>query len=251
MRLSQRYFIPSVLFNSFKKTNLHKSNKLFFSTTSTTMSEKVIDCTVISDSICPWCYVGKKKLEQALQDAPNVKVNITYKPFFLRDGLPKEGVPINEYLSKAYGMRDISRVNDHLNNVGREVGIEFNDKRLIANTLDSHRLIEYARQKGKQLEMVEAIFKRYFVGGTCISDEKMLADCAESIGFDRQEVLKYLESDENKDKVLNDIRDSKNKRVSGVPYFIFSTPGNPKKVSFSGAQPKEVFLKAFEAVDKQ
>jgi len=219
-----------------------------FSTSSPRKMSKTVDIKIVSDSICPWCYVGKKNLEQALDASPETQFNVSFKPFFLREGLPKEGVPIQKYLEQVYGKADFKRNNDHLKALGRQVGIEFNDDRLVANTLDSHRLIRYALDKGVQRDVAEQIFKSYFVEGKCISDHQMLADAAASAGLDKEEVLRFLAGDEYKDNVFSEIRDAKSQRISGVPHFIISSPESGQKLELSGAQPKENFIKAFKVI---
>jgi len=211
------------------------------------MSAKpVINIDVTSDNVCPWCYVGKRRLEQAIQKSPQYDFKVTWSPYFLKPDMPKEGIPIKEYIARVYGRIDPSR-QDYLKNAGKEVGINFYEDRLMIPTMDSHRLVEYAKKHGKQDQVISNIFRSYFEDGKNIADQKVLVDIARESGLDPEAVQAYLATDVDVKEIATKDREAKSKLVSGVPHFtIYAADGNGKKTSVSGAQPPEEFLRAFQ-----
>eukprot|EP01080_Neovahlkampfia_damariscottae_P003958 gene3958-7214_t len=176
----------------------------------------------------------------ALKEAKNeYKFNITWHPFFLNSQIPEEGVNRQAYFKEKFGIDDETKspMFDRLNQVGKDVGINFKRGDVVPNTFKSHQLIKYAKEIGKQNEIIGDIFSTYFEQGKNIGKEEVLKE----IG-DKYEITDYKKIFDDKDSVneeANTFRYSYG--ISGVPYFIF---GN--KYAFSGAQPAEMFLKVFK-----
>jgi len=183
-------------------------------------------------------------MEESFKKRTDVDFQVNWKPFFLNAAAPTQGIPIKEYLSNIYGEKRLAMMGDYLNKTGEEVGIKFNSNRLVIPTIDSHRLVEYSKKLGKQNETIEAIFKAYFEDAKNISSREVLTSIAESVGLPA--VKEYLESDADKNMVISEDKDAKRTGIHGVPFFSISTPEKKKKLTFSGAQPAEVFTDAYE-----
>jgi len=208
---------------------------------------------IVSDTMCPWCWVGKKNLEFTLKETPedvDIK-NINWLPYFLDLTLSEEGTSTEEYYQKNYGdARAGERMKPLLISEGRKAGIDFTTYFNITHfrpTLRSHRLIEYAKQNGKQEEMVEALFRMYCEEGKALNDISALTQVAERIGLNGSNVRAYLQSKSNEQQVLELARSVRGDHSHGVPTFIFSLCDH-KDVTYtlSGAQPPEVFTNVLE-----
>eukprot|EP01092_Planopodium_desertum_P001946 TRINITY_DN1308_c0_g1_i2.p1 TRINITY_DN1308_c0_g1~~TRINITY_DN1308_c0_g1_i2.p1 ORF type:complete len:215 (-),score=14.64 TRINITY_DN1308_c0_g1_i2:85-729(-) len=201
-----------------------------------------ISIDIVSDTICPWCYVGKKNLETALKKFPAVDFQVTWHPFFLNPFLPEEGVTIEQYLGGRYGPGALTGMMSRLDVVGKNVGIEFTHKSKIVPTVRSHRLVKFAKSKGKQTETVEALFKAYFTDGKRINDLEVLGAVATTVGLDKEEAQKYLKEHEGSAEIEKEIDDYASKyKIRGVPFFIIRSEDKKKEEILSGGQPPEVF----------
>lgn len=207
---------------------------------------------VVSDTICPWCFVGKRHLDTALKAFPHLDVQVEWKPFFLNPHIPEGGVPVLQYLEQKYGKsRDFTAVAQHLRETGAKAGITFMDssQRRVYPTMRSHRLVELARRKGGlqlQGQVVEDLFHRYFELGSDISDTALLSEVARDNGIDQEEARKFLASDEDVDAVKKLDDEAKSRYINGVPFFTISRPGLRKKLTLSGGQPVEAFVEVIE-----
>jgi len=154
---------------------------------------------IVSDAICPWCYIGKRRLERALAMAPQPDLQIGWRPFQLNPDMPLEGMDRQEYLRLKFGDRAGGRMYQAVEEAGRAEGIPFNFDRIrrTPNTLLVHRLIRYAAREGHQDDVVEAAFRAYFVEGEDIGQVDTLVRLTEGIGMDGARVRAYLESDED------------------------------------------------------
>jgi len=165
---------------------------------------------------------------------------VKWLPFFLNPALPVEGVNKTEYYNKRFGSR-FANMSQHLKAVGETEGIKFSYGGTIANTLNSHRLIEFADKYGKQDEVVNVLFRNYFEEEKNLGSIDVLADAAKESGLDRDKVVQLLKSDELKEEVLQKIAKAQGEDgVDGVPFFIFNN-----KFAFSGAQEPSTFLSVF------
>jgi predicted DsbA family dithiol-disulfide isomerase len=178
---------------------------------------------VISDTICPWCYIGKRRLEQALSLRPSMTFEVRWRPFQLDPSTPVEGVDRKTHLEQKFGsLEKLKPVQAALEAAGREVGITFNFDRIARtpNTLNSHRLIRWAHSLGLQDEIVEGLFRAYFVEGKDIGDMKVLAQIGDIVGMDGELVEELLNSDADVESVTQQDSMARKFGVQGVPSFL-------------------------------
>ena len=179
---------------------------------------------VISDAICPWCWVAKRRLERALEAlAPDITASVTWRPFELNPGMPKAGVDRHAYRSAKFGSWQRSQALDaQVAAAGRSDGLVFNHDKMerTPNTVDAHRLIWLAGQLRKQDAVVEGLFAAYFNEGRDVGDQAVLADVGASAGLDRAMILAMLASDEGQAEVQSELQRAVSLRVSGVPTVL-------------------------------
>jgi protein disulfide-isomerase len=197
-----------------------------------------------SDIACPFCYIGKKNYEKALEkfaDASNIEIE--WYSFQLDPTIPMEGndgVNMTTYLEQRKGM-PASQIQDmfgHIGEMGRNVGIVFNfDKAVIANTIHAHRLLQLAKTKGLSNEAEEILFKAHFTDGVDIGSLVELKSLGLTIGLEETDLDRVLNSDDFSYEVNQDIREGANIGVQGVPFFVFN-----RRYGISGAQPVDAFL---------
>ena len=194
-----------------------------------------------SDYVCPFCYIGKKQLEQAIEDTGFAgQVELVYKSYQLDPTTPVDtNVSTYEALAKKYGM-SLEKAKEMTQGVAtraKEVGLNYNfDKLMEENTLKAHRLVKWAEQQGDATPLVEALLHGYFIEAKRIGQDNVLVDIAEQIGLNRDEAAKILVTDEYKSEVESDIQEGLELGVRGVPFFVLN-----RKYGISGAQPQEVF----------
>jgi predicted DsbA family dithiol-disulfide isomerase len=203
-----------------------------------------------SDIACPFCYIGKHRLQLALNDFPHQdKVEIIYKSFQLDPNAPKRATSdIHQILANKYGMsrEEAVSANQNISEQASQLGLTFNYDTLIStNTLDAHRLIQYAKTKGLSHVMLERCFKAYFSDGLNISDIDTLINCASEIGLEQLDVKSILESDAYLDEVKNDLNQGMEYGITSVPTYIFN-----EQYVIKGAQAPQTFLNALNAVWK-
>ena len=199
---------------------------------------------VIVDTVCPWCYVGKVRLEKALAMRPDQVVEVGWRSFQLNPTMPSEGKDRHAYLSEKYGSSDgAKRRQEFIGDAGRQDGIDFRFDLIerIPNTINSHRIIVYARRDGLQDAMVNALFRAYFTDGQDIGEIRVLAEIAAEIGLNGDAALVYLASDEDRAMVVDEDQMVRSLGISGVPCYIVD-----QKYALSGAQSPEVFLQIFD-----
>src|ERR1700692_3922193 len=188
-----------------------------------TDTRSVHDLTIVSDVICPWCFVAKKNLEKALELAGNdLAVKITWRPFELNPGMPKEGLNRREYRSKKFGSWEQSQNLDaQVASAGKLAGITFHHDLMerTPNTFNAHRLIWLAGEEGVQDDVVEALFRAYFVEGRDVGDTRVLAKVAKQASLTESVVAAFLEG-AGTDEVRLEAETAKGSGISGVPTFI-------------------------------
>ena len=203
---------------------------------------------VVSDVVCPWCFIGKRHLDQALQlwraERPDSDVEVRWQPYFLNPDTPESGEPYRPFLEKKFGgPKQLEEIWQRVSEAGRKAGIEFAFEKieLRANTLNAHRLIHHAQTGGGSAieDLIEALFAAQFLEGRHIGDRAMLAAVAAECGMDREAVQRYLGSDEDAEEVRAAAAKMQRMCISGVPFFIFNN-----KLAASGAQPPEALLQA-------
>ncbi len=199
---------------------------------------------VISDVICPWCYVGKRRLEKAIVASERQHaIAVNWLPFQLNPTMPREGISRREYRTTKFGSWERSRELDaKMVAVGEAEGIPFAFERMerTPNTVDAHRLIWLAGQHGCQDAIVEALFRAYFTEGRDISHRPTLIDVVVVAGLERQLAEATLNSDAGTNAIKEAEGLSRRHRVEGVPFFIINNG-----ITLSGAQPPDALLDAF------
>ncbi len=204
---------------------------------------------VWSDYVCPFCYIGKRRLEMALEKfAHKDEVEILFNSYELDPNTPREiSQSIHEIIAGKYGVSvdEAKRMNEGIRQQAAEVGLTFNfDTMIPANTFDAHRLTHFAKTQNKDKELTEKLLHAYFTESKHLGDHKILADIAAEAGIDRNEALTFLADEEAlADEVRRDEQTAQQMGVRGVPFFVIN-----QKYGISGAQPTETFLSALEKV---
>ena len=199
---------------------------------------------VISDTVCPWCFIGKRRLARAMAARPDVPFEVHWRPFRLDPTIPAEGHDRHAYLTAKFGDR-IDAAHAMLIEEGAKDGITFDFAaiRRAPNTMNSHRLIRWADVAGVQDEVVERLFIAYFENGEDISDIRVLADIADLCGMDGVEVAELLESDVDVALVEREEQVAREMGVTGVPAMIFGG-----KLAVSGARESEVLVAVIDQI---
>ncbi|AAV95341.1 DsbA family oxidoreductase [Ruegeria pomeroyi] len=210
---------------------------------------QTVKLDILSDPICPWCYIGKTQLDKALAAIPDHPFVIEWHPFQLNPDMAPEGMDRREYLERKFGgkegaVRAYAPVVEHAEKAG--LAIDFEAMQRTPNTLDAHRLIHWAGVEGKQTEAVDALFAAYFTEGRDIGDAEVLADIADSIGMDAAVVLKLLKSDADRDDIAKRDSHSREMGVSSVPTFIVAN-----QHAVPGAQPPELWEQVIREIMSQ
>ncbi|NBI29874.1 DsbA family oxidoreductase [Chengkuizengella marina] len=203
---------------------------------------------VYSDFVCPFCYIGKRRLEEALERSSfKEKTEVTFKSFELNQNSPRDtDLSIHEIIANKYSIsiEQAERSNEGIGKQAAAVGLDFRfDKMTPTNTFDAHRLAKYSSTKGKEAELTERLLKAYFTEGKHIGDHETLLEIVEEIELDREEAKAVLESDDYRDDVRRDESEAHNLGVQGVPFFVINN-----KYAISGAQPTEAFVEALNKV---
>ncbi|ALI98672.1 DsbA family oxidoreductase [Rufibacter tibetensis] len=201
-----------------------------------------------SDVVCPFCYIGKRRFEKALEAFPaKEKVEVVWRSFQLDPDLKfVPGQSVHEYLGKRKGgtTADGKKMNDQMAAMAKEVGLNYDfDKAIINNTFDAHRLIHLAKNHQKQDEMKERLFEAYYTQGKNVGDLDTLVQLGEEVGLDGAEIRQALQSDAYAQEVQQDIYQAQQVGVRGVPFFVFNN-----KYAVSGAQPTELFQEVLDKV---
>jgi len=204
----------------------------------------MIHIDIFSDTICPWCLVGKRRLETALAERPGLDVAIHWRIFQLNPGMPAEGMERQDYLARKFGGPEGARqVYDHIRSVGAEDGIDFafEDIARTPNTVKSHRLIRWAAGQDRETETVEALFQAYFFRGRDIGDTEVLVTAAVEAGMDATEARAFLESEALEAELREEDRQARGLGIDGVPCFIFNG-----RHAVPGAQPPKVLAQMLD-----
>lgn len=201
---------------------------------------------VFSDVVCPWCYIGERRLAAALARRPDVEATRSWRPYQLQPGMPAGGMPWAEMVRTKFGGPERARgMFQHVSAAGAPDGIRFDWDRVATapNTVDAHRLVLWAAERGREWEMAEALFAAYFTGGRDLNDPEQLAAAAAEAGLDPEEARAFLAGGEGRDEVLRGQEEARELGISGVPFFVIDG-----RWAISGAQPVEAFLRAFDEV---
>ncbi len=215
--------------------------------------ERVIRIDVVSDVVCPWCYIGKRRLEKAIegtQVSGNVQVKdieIIYRSYQLDPSVPKEGMDFQIYMENRFGAGFVSKFHQ-VEQVAQTEGLDFDFSSLpkAINTLTLHRILTIALQDGIQAEVKEALMKAYFIDRQDLTQENILVELLEKYGWSAEKTLEIVNSEVATDQVKEEMNYYRQLGVTGVPFFIFN-----QKYAVSGAQPAEVFMEILEKVSKE
>jgi predicted DsbA family dithiol-disulfide isomerase len=204
---------------------------------------------VVSDIVCPWCFIGKRKLDSALAELarsePSIDIKVRWHPFQLNPDLPAEGIPRASYLARKFGGAErAAGVYARVTDVGDAVGISFRFDRIERqpNTLDGHRLIAWAQEQGDAATLVERLFGAYFIEGRYIGDRNELARLAAEAGWSEDDARAMLQSDALRDEIAGENREAVDVGIQGVPFFIFNG-----RIAVSGAHDPATLLEAIAA----
>ncbi|MGI9352250.1 MAG: DsbA family oxidoreductase [Rhizobiaceae bacterium] len=209
------------------------------------MSEKQkMEIDVISDVMCPWCYIGKTNLDEAIRQVDDLDVEVRWRPYQLDSTLPKEGISRSEYLNNKFGGEEgAKQVYGRIKEAGKSLGIDFNFDvmEVSPNTLDAHRVILWAGGQGPEVQdkLVDRLFEIFFLEGGHIGRNDILVKAAEAAGMDGAIVDGLLKGDDDKDKVALEIDHARQMGVQGVPCFIVDN-----KFALTGAQPPDQLVSA-------
>lgn len=209
-------------------------------------SRTPVKVDIWSDVQCPWCYIGKRRFESAMT-ASGVDVEIEYHSFELSPDTPLgyDGTPA-DYLMQRRGLArpQVEQMLAHVTKLAADEGLAYDfDHTHQTNTVKAHELLHYAKAHGRQAEMKEALLKAYFVDGGHVGRIADLADLAASLGFDRDDVVRSLESEEHLEAVKADVAQAAAYGIQGVPFFVFEG-----KYGVSGAQPSSTFAEVLTKV---
>jgi predicted DsbA family dithiol-disulfide isomerase len=214
------------------------------------MTGDVLSIEVYSDVVCPWCYIGKRRIDHALAQVKESRhAAVTWRPFELNPGMPKEGMDRTTYLEAKFGSLDAFRqLEERMLAAGREEQITFAFDKLsrTPNTFDAHRLIWLGAREGVQDAVVESLFRGYFEEGADIGSVPALVQLAERAGLKAGPAERFLLSAEGESAVKSEEAEGRKLGIRAVPYFILD-----RTYGISGAQPVEVFRTAIDSMQHQ
>lgn len=212
-----------------------------------TLKPLIID--VVSDVVCPWCYIGKRRIEEALKLVPEVPVELNFRPFFLNPWVPREGISREEYLTTKFGSVEAYKgIAGRVVAAAEQEGLSYRPERVARqpNTIDCHRLIRWAGSIGKAPEMKQRLMELYFRDGGDLTDVEVLVQAAADCGLDAQVVRKMLATDEDVALVSAQAQEAAEKGISGVPTYVFA-----QKYAVSGAQDPQMLASAIRQVSAE
>ncbi|WP_118132658.1 DsbA family oxidoreductase [Oceanicella sp. SM1341] len=203
----------------------------------------MITLDIISDPICPWCYLGKAKLDRALDAAPDHPFDIRWRPFRLNPDMPREGADRRAFMAAKFGAAEFEAMNARLSEAGAEVGVQFEFDRITRtpDTTDCHRLIRWASVTGNQTMVADELFRRYFREGQDISELPVLVEVAEQAGLDGEAILRLLTGDAEREEIEKEDAMAREMGVTGVPTFLIGG-----KYVLQGAQESETWAQVIE-----
>jgi len=212
------------------------------------MAKAALTIDVISDVVCPWCYIGKRRLEGALelyrkQHPASPEPEVRWWPFQLNPEMPAEGIDRGTYLEQKFGSANVTSIYARVTAAGKDVGIPFAFDRMVRqpNTLVAHSLVALAGLHGVQDAMLEAVFRAYFIAGEDLTQEDTLVRIAVGAGLAEDVVRECLADPELRTQTAHEDARARELGVEGVPFFIFN-----RRIAVSGAQPEDMLLQAME-----
>jgi predicted DsbA family dithiol-disulfide isomerase len=210
---------------------------------------KPLPIDIVSDVVCPWCYIGKRRIENALALVPDVPVEVHWRPFFLNPWVPREGISREEYLTAKFGSVEAYKgIAGRVIEAAGEEGLIYRPDlvKRQPNTIDCHRLIHWAEARGRSAEMKQRLMELYFRDGGDLTDTDVLVQAAADCGLDADEVRARLATDEDVALISARAKEASDKGISGVPTFVFA-----RKYAVSGAQPADLLARAIRQVSAE
>jgi predicted DsbA family dithiol-disulfide isomerase len=209
-------------------------------------SHQPVRIDVVSDVVCPWCFIGKRRLEKALALKPDIPVEVHWRPYFLNDWIPREGISREQYLTTKFGSPERYKgIAQRVSAAAAAEGLTYAIDRISRqpNTLDAHRLIRWAGGIGKAADMKQKLMDLYFTEGADLTNHAVLVQAAADIGLDAEDIRAALASDQDVAEVEGEALSAKEAGIEGVPCFIFGG-----KFAVSGAQAPEYLADAIARV---
>jgi predicted DsbA family dithiol-disulfide isomerase len=209
-----------------------------------TETRPTVHIDVVSDVVCPWCYIGKRRLEAAIALAPDVNVAINWRPYFLNDWIPREGIDRQTYLETKFGsVERYAVIAERVAAAAAIEGLTYGHEKIgrQPNTLDCHRLILWSRSATDPAKMKQRLMDLYFAEGADLTDPKQLIQAAVDVGMDGDLVRRLLASDADIDRIEGEASAAKEAGIDGVPCFVFGG-----SVIVTGAQSPEYLASAIE-----
>ncbi|MGA2567483.1 MAG: DsbA family oxidoreductase [Pseudolabrys sp.] len=203
---------------------------------------KPVRIDVVSDVVCPWCFIGKRRLEKAIALTPGIPVEVHWRPYFLNDWIPREGMAREQYLTTKFGSPERYKgIAQRVTAAAAEEGLVYASEKMKRqpNTLDCHRLIRWAEGIGKSAEMKQRLMDLYFTEGADLTNHAVLVQAATDVGLDPEDVRAALESDQDVAQIEREAQSAKEAGIDGVPCFVFGG-----KFAVSGAQSPEYLAEA-------
>ena len=205
-------------------------------------SNQPVRIDVVSDVVCPWCFIGKHRLEKAIALNPDIPVEVRYRPYFLNDWIPREGISREQYLTTKFGSPErYKAIAQRVSAAATAEGLTYASDKMKRqpNTLDAHRLIRWAEGIGKSAEMKQKLMELYFTEGADLTNSDVLVKAAAHVGLDAEKVRAALDSDQDVAEIEREAHSAKEAGIEGVPCFIFGG-----KFAVSGAQEPEYLAEA-------
>ncbi len=204
---------------------------------------------VVSDIVCPWCFIGKRRLEKAIAQIPDVPVEVHFRPYYLNEWIPREGISRNDYLTQKFGSPErYSGIATRVAATAAQEGLVY-DKEHISrqpNTIDAHRLIRWADAKGLAPQMKQRLMDMYFTEGADLTDREVLVKAAADVGLDAATVRADLATDKDEAEIEQDVEQAKAAGIQGVPFYILGG-----KYGISGAQDPAALAQAIRQVAEE
>jgi len=207
----------------------------------------MIKIKVVSDTICPWCYIGKRNFELALKLVPNIEVSFEYSTFQLDPSMPSEGINREQYVGRKFNKEHYKSIKENIKNEAIKSGISNINNNLdkIPNTFNSHRLIYWSKEENCHLETVEMIFKSYFEESKDIGDINVLLDIAKKVGMDAEKIRNKFENDDDRSIIISEEQGNRENGVMGVPAYIIDDG-----ITLTGSQPVDSIVKLLQHLNK-
>jgi predicted DsbA family dithiol-disulfide isomerase len=210
---------------------------------------KPLRIDIVSDVVCPWCYIGKHRIESALELVRDVPVEVHWRPFFLNPWVPREGISREEYLTAKFGSVEAYKgIAGRVVAAASEEGLSYRPElvKRQPNTIDCHRLIHWAEAQGQSAAMKQRLMELYFRDGGDLTDVNVLVQAAADCGLDAEDIRRRLATDEDVALISAQAKEASDKGISGVPTYVFA-----QKYAVSGAQPAEQLAAAVREVSAE